>query len=188
MHEYTFDEPSEIKIILMFIIKRFDEPVDNGKITDIFMEHNFVDYFTMQKYLDELVENDLVSVYVGDDKVRKYELSSVGEDAFPFFAEKIPLSTRERILANIKRYKKNLYKQKSVVAEVKPLNELEYAAHLEINENGTPLIHLTVNAETPEMAKKMVENFKKYTPKIYGEIMVSLSKDRPKRGRPRKNK
>ena len=45
---YEFKEPSEIKLIILYIIRNFGEAIDNGQITDIFMDYEFVDYFTLQ--------------------------------------------------------------------------------------------------------------------------------------------
>ena len=59
---YKFEEPSEIKLIILYIIENYREPIDNGQITDIFMSHDFVDYFTMQQYLNELLDTHLVDV------------------------------------------------------------------------------------------------------------------------------
>ena len=49
MPGYVFKEPSELKTIILFIVDSYGEAVTNGEITDIFMTHEFVDYFTMQQ-------------------------------------------------------------------------------------------------------------------------------------------
>lgn len=170
---YIFTDPLDVKLIILFIIKNYKMPVDNGKITDIFMSHAFVDYFSMQTYLDQMVENGLVNIYP-EDGVRTYVLTEAGEEAFSAFKERIPLSVREGILLSIKTYKQKQIKNMEVTATYKPVNELDYAIECALYEQGVPLLTLTVNAGSLELAKSGCEKFKKNPQKIYSELLRVL--------------
>jgi len=132
---YTFTEPSEVKLIILYIIQNFGEAIDNGQITDIFMDYEFVDYFTMQKYLDELVEMRLVEVD-RHSGLRLYFLTAHGQEAYDAYMKKIPVSVREKLLLSIRAYKKKERSEADISATYRPLNELSYAADLSIRESG----------------------------------------------------
>ncbi|MBR5218568.1 MAG: DUF4364 family protein [Clostridia bacterium] len=170
---YVFTDPLDVKLIILYIIKNYNDALDNGQVTDIFMAHDFVDYFTMQTYLEEMVGNNLVRIYM-EDSLRTYVLTGYGEEALDAFKDRIPLSVREKILESIKNYKKKQQKQMQVTATYRPVNELDYVMECSLSENGTPLLNLQINAGTAEFAKLGCEMFRNDPQKIYELLLKTL--------------
>ncbi len=173
MAGYIFTDPTDVKLIILFIIKNYNRPLDNGQITEVFMSHNFVDYFAMQEYLDDMVQKELVRIDL-EDGYRKYSLTEIGESAIENFKNNIPFSVRESILMSIKRYQKKLKQQTQIVTNCVPINELEYAAECSIHENGLPVISLSINAGSLEMANAACKKFRDNPQKAYSEIIRIL--------------
>lgn len=171
---YEFKEPSEIKLIILYLIKSFNGPLDNGQITDLFMYHSFVDYFTMQEYLDEMDKAGLVDIYM-EDGVRKYILTGLGQNSLEFFADRLPKTVRERLLMSVRRYQKRLKNQLEVQANYHAENELEYMMDCAIYESGVPLLTLKISAGSKDAAMKMAARFKEEPQKIYSEIIRLLT-------------
>ena len=167
---YEFKEPSEIKLIILFIIDSFNAPLDNGQITDIFMHHSFVDYFTMQECLDEMIEAELADIYV-EDGIRKYILTQLGQNSLGYFADRLPKTVREKLLTSVRRYRKRLREELEVSAVWRPVNELEYVVDCSVSESGAPLLSLSISAGSKDAAREMAERFKKNPQKIYSEII-----------------
>ena len=157
----------------MYIIKNYKLPLDNGQITDIFMSHAFVDYFTMQTYLDQMIQNKLVKVYM-ENGFATYILTELGEEALSSFKDRIPRSVRERILLSIKTYKQKQDKALELTATYYPVNELDYIIDCTLCERGTPLLNVKMNAGTKEFAKKGCESFRKNPQKVYSELLRIL--------------
>ena len=174
MSGYIFEKPQEIKTIILYIIDNYNAPIDNGIVTDIFMSHEFVDYFSMQQYLDELIESGLLAEYT-DDKSHKYTITEIGREAVEGFCPALPITIRKKILESIKKYKLALENGKLVTAIYIKHNDLEHIAHLTINEGGAPLFDLKINCGSKEAAMKICMNFKNNPEKIYNESFKILS-------------
>ena len=171
---YTFTEPSEVKLIILYIIENFGEAIDNGQITDLFMDYAFVDYFTMQQYLDELVEMKLVEM----DKpggLRLYFLTEHGREAYKGYIQKIPLSVREKLLGTIKAYKKKERRESDISASFRQINELSYAAELSIRESGFPLLDIRLCVGSKEAARAVCQRFKENPQKSYAALLEILT-------------
>ncbi len=170
---YEFREPTEIKLIILYIIKNYDEPIHNGQITDVFMSHAFVDYFSMQQYLNELVDCRLVEIERRDE-VRYYFLSEIGEDAYRHFINQIPRTVREKILLTIRAYKKKLQDAMDVTADYKPINELEYAIDCAVKDGGFPLLELRMFTGSKETAREACKRFREAPQKVYAALLQIL--------------
>lgn len=177
---YTFTEPSEVKLIIMYIIENFGEPIDNGQITDIFMDYAFVDYFTMQTYLDELVEMQLVAIDRAD-KLRLYFLAPHGKDAYEAYIHKIPTSVREKLLKTIKAYKRKERHAEDISASFRPLNALSYLAELSIRDGGFPLMEVRLTVGSKDAAREICQTFKEDPEKVYKALMGSVMNEENKK-------
>ncbi len=170
---YTFTEPSEVKLIILYIIENFGEAIDNGQITDLFMDYEFVDYFTMQQYLDELVAMKLVEMDTPDG-LRLYFLTAHGREAYDAYMKNIPLSVREKLLSGIKAYKKKERRENDISASFRQINELSYAAELSIRESGFPLLDIRLCVGSKETARAVCQRFKEDPQKSYEALLQSL--------------
>lgn len=172
---YTFSEPSDIKLIILYIIENYGEPIDNGQITDVFMEYAFVDYFTMQKYLDELCETKLVDIDLKEGRLRQYILTKHGKEAYEAYIRKIPVSVREKLLGEIKAYKKKERRADDVVVSFRPQNELSYEAALSIREAGFPLLDIRLSLGDKETAREACRRFRENPQETYDAILRILT-------------
>lgn len=174
MSGYIFNKPEDIKTIILFIIDNYGAPIDNGIVTDIFMSHEFVDFFTMQQYLDQLIESGLIAEY-SDNHSHKYTITDIGREAISGFCPSIPVTVRKKILESIKKYKLSIENGKLVTAIYVKHNDLEHIAHLTINEGGAPLFDLQINCGSQEAAMKVCVKFKENPEKVYQNIFDILS-------------
>lgn len=174
MQGYIFSKPSEIKTIILFIIDSYNAPIDNGIVTDIFMSHEFADYFSLQQYIGELLESGLITEYK-DEKSHKYHITDIGKEAVEGFCPSIPVTVRKTILKTIKDYKKAIENGKLVTAIYVKHNDLEHIAELEINEGGAPLLSIKINCGSKEAAMRVCTAFKQNPEKVYAEIFNILS-------------
>lgn len=172
---YTFSEPSEIKLIILYIIENYGEAIDNGQITDIFMEYAFVDYFTMQQYLDELCETKLVDIDLKDARVRLYFLTKHGKEAYEAYIRNIPVSVREKLLGCIKAYKKKERREDDVIVSFRQQNELSYAAELSIREAGFPLLDIRLSVGDKDTAREACRRFRENPQETYDALLKILT-------------
>ena len=50
-------ELAENKLLVLYVIKTLKYPVTNTKLTEIILENNFINYFTLQQYIGELISS-----------------------------------------------------------------------------------------------------------------------------------
>ena len=171
MSGYTFYEESEIKTIILFIIDNYGENASNGSVTDIFMELEFVDYFTMQIYLNELVEAGLLEMH----NSTCYILTDVGKEAIGGFSGKIPHSVRVKILETIREYKRKIENGKLVSAIYRRESDIDHIADLKILEGGSELMSVSLNFGSVDAAREACVKFKENPQAVYKEIIKLLS-------------
>lgn len=174
---YTFTEPSEVKLIILYIIENYGEAIDNGQITDIFMEYEFVDYFTMQQYLDELCKMHLVDIDLAEGR-RLYFLTKHGKEAYTAYIKKIPVSVREKLLIGIRAYKKNEKHANDISATLRPINELSYAAELSVRESGFPLLDVRLVMGSEETAREACRRFRENPQEVYDALLKILTEQK----------
>ena len=174
---YKFSEPGEIKTIILYIVKSIGISADISTITDVFMAHEFVDYFTMRIAVDELLESGLLEVYREENRER-YLLSDIGREAMEGFEKNIPLSVRSNIRDTIKEYKMQLDKGQAVKAQYIKHGDFDHEALLSINEGGTPLLNLSLCLGSARDAKEICKNFKNNPQRFYEEVIKELLKNR----------
>ena len=172
---YKFSEPCEIKTIILYIVKNIGISADISAITDIFMEHEFVDYFTMKIAVNELLDSGLLEVYREENR-DKYLLSDIGREAIDGFEKNIPLSVRSNIRDTIKAYKMQLDKGQAVKAQYIKHGDFDHEALLSINEGGTPLLNLSLCLGSAQDAKEVCKNFKKNPQRFYEKVIRELLK------------
>ena len=174
MAGYAFSEPSEIKTIILFIIANYGGHISNGPITDIFMEFEFVDYFTMQIYLNDLVETGLLEKYEEDGQIM-YIPTDIGNEAIEGFAGNTPHSVRVRILDAIRDYRSKKDNGKLISAIYRRESDIDHIAELRITEGGGELLNLRINLGSKEAAKEVCKRFKENPQEIYESIIKLLS-------------
>lgn len=58
--DYSISRLAESKLILLYFIEKIGFPLSNSEICQFSLEKNYMDYFSVQQYLSELVEAHLL--------------------------------------------------------------------------------------------------------------------------------
>ncbi len=117
---------SEHKLILLYVIRE----KENIKVTDLndfILFRGYMDYFSMQAYLQELMEAGLI-LLVSREEAQYYTLHPDGEKLVELFRARIPHSIRE----DIRTYAKNSCMGDSPLVEVDAKIEEIREGHFEV--------------------------------------------------------
>ena len=63
-------ELAENKLLVLYVIKSLRQPISKTQLTEIILENNFINYFTLQQYISELetigksVKNDFDNIKI----------------------------------------------------------------------------------------------------------------------------
>lgn len=173
-----FDDKSKSalnKLIVLYILEKIEMPLSNTQITNIILENNIINYFSLQECLSELEHSDLIKLEEGQDKPT-YQLSETGRRTLDMFTDKISKNTRTLINEYIVKNKDRIKIESEIFADFYKVKEHEYIVNLKVIENEIVLIDLKLNVVSAKQAKLICEKWKSSSGKIYGQIMDSLIK------------
>lgn len=173
-----FDQDSQIearhKLLILYILSEFKMPLTNTQLTEFVMELHFIDYFTLQQYLVELIEKSLIEVSESGGSTPNYLITSQGLNALSFFNDRIPQDIKNRMAKAVVIKRRSIYRDAEILSEYRQVNEQEYIAHLRVEEHGHTLIDIELNLVTNRQAKDVCRRWKENAPEIYASLIRSL--------------
>ena len=161
------------KLIILFLIHHMKIPLSNTQITEFILERDYTDYFSIQQYLNELVEAKLLQTQT-DNHTTRYTLESKGEKTLEYFLNRIPVHTREEILHYIQTHRPQIRQEIEITAEYTTQKENEYVVTCKVVEGDSLLMELQVTVVSRTQAKKICHNWKKNAQLLYGDFLNSL--------------
>lgn len=173
-----FDDKSKSavnKLIVLYILEKIEFPLTNTQITNIVLENNVINYFSLQESLVELEQSDLVKLEENEQKVT-FQPTEIGLKTLNMFQTKIPKSVRTALAEYISKNKDQIKKDSEIQADFMKKNEHEYIVNLKAIENNIVLIDLKLSVVSVKQAKFICEKWKSSSGKIYGQIMDTLIK------------
>lgn len=172
-----FDQDSQIearhKLLILYILSEFKMPLTNTQLTEFVMELHFIDYFTLQQYIVELIDKALIEVSESGT-VPNYLITSQGINALSFFNDRIPQDIKNRMAKAVVLKRRSIYRDAEILSEYRQVNEQEYIAHLRVEEHGHTLIDIELNLVTNRQAKDVCRRWKENAPEIYASLIRSL--------------
>jgi predicted transcriptional regulator len=173
-----FDDKSKSainKLIILYILDKIEFPLTNTQITNIILENNIINYFSLQESIVELEQSDLVKLEEKDQKVT-FQPTEIGLKTLAMFQTKIPKSVRTTLGEYISGNKEQIKKDSEIQADFFKKNDHEYIVNLKAIENDIVLIDLKLSVVSAKQAKFICEKWKSSSGKIYGQIMDTLIK------------
>ncbi|MGL4363411.1 MAG: DUF4364 family protein [Cellulosilyticaceae bacterium] len=172
---YSNEDFTINKLIVLYLLSEVKMPLTLSQITQFILERGYTDYFSMQQYLNQLVDAQLI-MKSNDTNVSQFEISPRGLQTLEFFATRIPSSIRKELDLFIENNWRKLRSEIDIFAEYVPFKEHEYIVHCKVTENDSPLIDLKLNVVSKKQAIKLCERWKENSDQLYSEIIQLLSK------------
>ena len=168
---------AESKLILLYAIHKLKIPITNNQLVNIMIENNIMNYFSLQQYLNELVNSKFVEIKSEDEK-KFYFVTADGEKILNYFINRVPFTVKEKIGDIMESNTDKIKQEIEIIADYIPEKMTEYIVECKVNEHGITLIDFKVNVPTKDQAKLICENWRKHGALIFGEIFESLIKER----------
>ncbi len=167
---------AEHKLIILYLVKKMGIALSNSEICQFLLEKNYMDYFTVQQYLAELVSAGWL------DKVReqnstRYTLTEDGEDVLMYFMNHISEQAKNEIYVYVQENQNRIRAEYAVTANYfLELND-DYLVKCGLcDQNGATLMEISVTVATKKQAQTICQNWRKNVSALYGNIMTSLIK------------
>ena len=173
----TNNELAESKLVLLYLLEKLNMKLNNLQLVKIVLENNFMNYFFLQQFLNELAAKEMIKRVSSEGKAY-YMITQTGRETLGYFIKMIPLTIRSNIDSSIAKIKKNLKNETLIKADYIPESEREFIVVLSIHEDSFPLVELKLTVGTKNDAIRICDNWEKNSQLIYSEIIDSLMKSR----------
>jgi predicted transcriptional regulator len=172
MHNIHSQEIARFKLIILYTIKESPTPIDNIKLTELLIDKFDMNYFFIQEYLIELLENQYVEE-LNDDNNIKYLITDKGTQVLDYLKD-ILGDKEKNILLNLFNNSRNPKQQKEdVIADYYLKESGEYNVNLKLIEKDEILFSLYVSVPTENQAKLLCKKWKQ-NPVFYHKSILDL--------------
>ena len=174
MKKQNTNDLSQVKLIILYILKNIHLPLSQVQITEIVMKYSLMDYFTLHQYLSDLISINQIQVFEKDDK-QLYQITPTGKQMLEYFETRIPFSTREKITNAAADIRQDIKKSTEIVSDYTPRNEHEFVVQCAINENEVPLVEIKLVVGSKSQAHDICKQWQTNAQHIYMQIINSLT-------------
>ena len=184
MSFYSTRQLAENKLILLYLIEKMQVVLSNNDTTKFLLsnseicqfalEKNYMDYFTVQQYLEELVESGFL-LKTKDNNATRYEVTEQGNQVLGFFMKQIPDSAKLEINSYVYENCKRLRAEYEVTANYFPELNNTYLVKCGVyDSDGSNLMEISVSVANKEQARQVCQNWKNNVNTLYGSIFRKL--------------
>lgn len=169
-------ELAENKLLLLYIFEKLEIPITNAEITQIILENNFINYFTLQQYLAELISSKFL-MYTDNESDRRIELTEKGYKVLSLFENRISKNKKEATDVYLAEKSEKIKEDVTVTSEYTIENNNNFIVNLKAYENSSVLIDIKLNVASNKQARALCAKWKTDSSKLYGKIIEFLISD-----------
>jgi predicted transcriptional regulator len=164
---------AENKLLLLYVLSKIQLPLSNTQLTQIILENNFINYFTLQQYITELTNSEFITCIEKDGKTR-ISISEKGIDVLDLFKNILSPSKTDSIDEYLSSHLYNIKKELTVSADYTMVKSNNYIVNINVTENDLVLMDLHINVPSIKHAEDLCKRWKDNSSQIYTDIMKSL--------------
>ncbi|MCM8711632.1 DUF4364 family protein [Clostridium sp. SYSU_GA19001] len=164
---------AENKLLVLYILDKIKFPISNIQITQIILENNFINYFTLHQYISELVSSGFLE-YSTEESKQRLIITEKGTKVLSMFKERLPQNKIEIIDSYLKKNLVKIKKEITISADYTIENNNNYIVNLKATENSTTLIDLKLNVPSNKQASDLCNKWKKNSAELYSSIIRLL--------------
>ena len=169
-------ELAENKLLMLYVLKAINEPISNTQLTEIILENNFINYFTLQQYISELIASDFLRYETVNEK-KLIRITEKGTNTLSFFSDRISPIKKKIIDDYLLSIVDSIKKELTIHSDYTLGKDDSFIVDLQALENDNLLISLKVSVPTKKQAVSLCNRWKDNPSDIYNKIMNSLFND-----------
>ncbi|GAA0124656.1 MULTISPECIES: DUF4364 family protein [Clostridium] len=164
---------AENKLLLLYILNKIKLPISNMQITEIILENNFMNYFTLQQYIVELTSANLLK-HITDHGKDRLVIADNGKEVLSLFENRISKEKLSQLEEYMEHKISSIKKELTVTADYTIENKNSYLVNLIASENDTTLIDLKVSVASNKQARELCYKWKSNSSDLYTKIINAL--------------
>ena len=169
-------ELAENKLLVLYVIKSLRQPISKTQLTEIILENNFINYFTLQQYISELETAEFVE-YIEKNNKKLITITTKGENVLSIFNDRISPINRDIIDNYISKTIDNIKKELTIHSDYTIEKNNSFIVNLKALEDETLLIDLKISVPTKKQATSLCNRWKENPSDIYTKIVQVLFSD-----------
>lgn len=164
------EEVAQNKLLILYIIKMSPKKFNNNNLTEFILEKNYMNYFTLQQYISELISSELIVLNKEHD-VQEYAILQKGELTLDLLQSKIPDKIIQELSSEFKLQELIKVRETQVIGDCFKKENEQYSVSLKLVENDETLFSLYFDVATEAQGEKFCNLWKKDTETIYQNIL-----------------
>lgn len=165
------NELAENKLIILFLLYQMDMPLSTAELVDFAVEGEYMNYFSCQQYIAQLLESGMIESDVTENNTTIYSITGEGEEVLRLFSKQIAYSKRTAICDYVSDNKKRIKREFEVVANYFYNGKNDYIVKCGVYEDETALMEINLSVVSKEQAKRIKKNWKENVTELYGKIL-----------------
>ena len=161
------------KLMILFMLEKVTFPLSNNQIVDFLLNRSYTDYFHAQEAISDLLSSGQISSEV-TRRSTLYTVTEEGMQTITSLENMIDAGIRAEIIDYPKENSFTLRSESGVRSDYRLTPSREYEVRLEIIEQGTPLLSMTINVMSKEEAETMCSNWSAKNQELYLNVMRTL--------------
>lgn len=163
------------KLLLLYLIDKMDLPLSRGQISDFVLQAEFMDYYTLQQVLGDMVDSSYLE-FTTNNNTTLYTVTDDGLQTLEYFEKHIQPSIRNKINQYIKENRKDLKRAFENTATFFPNAEYDdFLVKCGVYDEGRVLMELSISVDTRDQARLIQNNWKANAKTLYGDIIRILA-------------
>ncbi|MCL2397622.1 MAG: DUF4364 family protein [Defluviitaleaceae bacterium] len=170
----------EHKIILLYLMNRMDIPMSNSQITQFVLEESYMNFYSVQQYLKEMVDIEYLD-FSQDNNTTRYTITGDGMKALETFAAYVPQHMKNRIAKYVAENRREVMKGFETTANHFFDHDTgEYIVKCGVYDYDTLLMELNLSVVDKEQALLICNNWKSDVGRVHAQIInILLTKEDP---------
>jgi len=166
---------AEHKLIILHLVQKMGISLSNSEICQFLLNKEYMDYFSVQQYLAELVEAGWLEKTKEHNNTR-YTLTDEGEEVINYFQNHVKESVKEDISIYVKENSKRIRAEYAVTANYFPELNGDFLVKCSLcDDDGGPLMEISVSVVSKQQAQQICRNWRKNVSHLYGSFLTTLA-------------
>ena len=175
MFENSSEELASHKLLILYILNKVNMDLTNSQITQVVLDTETINYFSLQHFLSELMESKFLTNY-RDSGRDYYSLTQKGLEILEYFLSIIPKDMTLKLDDYLDKNLQNILTDTEVKSSFVKKSNNEFIVNLRVIENQSNLIDLNLNVASEKQANLICDNWKNNASYMYAEIIDLLIK------------
>lgn len=164
---------AENKLLLLYIFEKIKFPISKNQFTQIVLENNLMNYFTLQQYIAELISSGFLE-YSDDNPKSRLLITKKGLNVLNLFGNRLSHEKTEELENYLMGQMENIKREVTVTADYTIEHKNNFIVNLKAIENNCILIDLKLNVASNKQARDICQKWKSNSSEIYAKIVGLL--------------